>query len=100
MTSREEQARDIQQRIREVLLHNWDPIGIANETDLSDEYDAYIGGVYRLLDSGAAPRAVAGHIARIESVQMGLWTSADKLVPLAEKLCALNVKLGTSAGAV
>ena len=100
MTSREEQARDIQQRIREVFLHDWDPIGIAKEPDLNDEYDAYIGGVYRLLASGADPRAVAEHIARIESEQMGFGTSPDKLVPLAEKLCALNVKLGITDGAV
>ena len=100
MTSREEQARDIQQRIREVLLHDWDPIGIAKEPDLNDEYDAYIGGVYRLLASGATLHTVAEHMARIESEQMGFGTSPDKLVPLAEKLCALNVKLGISDGAV
>jgi hypothetical protein len=100
MNPREERAREIQQRIREVLLRDWDPIGVGKEPDLNDEYDAYIGGVYRLLASGAGPRAVAEHIAQIETEQMGFGTSPDKLVPLAEKLCALNVKLGVSDGAV
>ena len=81
-------------------MRDWDPIGVGKEPDLNDEYDAYIGGVYRLLASGAGPRAVAEHIARIEAEQMGFGTSPDKLVPLAEKLCALNVKLGVSDGAV
>ncbi len=58
MTSKEERAREIQRSIAEVLLRNWDPIGVRNVPQAQDEYDAYVGGVYRLIASGAtAPRA-------------------------------------------
>jgi hypothetical protein len=100
MTSREELARAIQQRIREVLLRHWDPVGVAAEPQGRDEYDAYIGGVYRLLSDGATPLVVSEHLARIEVEQMGLAISADKLLPVAQKLCALDVRLGLPDGAV
>ena len=100
MTSREERAQEIQQQIRAVLLGHWDPIGVADEPQAQDEYDSYVGGVYRVLASGAQPAAVAEHLARIETEQMGFSTAAAKLLPVAEKLCALDVTLGISNGAV
>ena len=56
MTSKEERAREIQRSIAEVLLRNWDPIGVRNVPQAQDEYDAYVGGVYRLIASGATAR--------------------------------------------
>ena len=43
MTSREERARQIQSQIREILLRDWDPIGVRQETRAQDEYDGYVG---------------------------------------------------------
>jgi hypothetical protein len=100
MTSREERAHEIQEQIREVLLRHWDPIGVSEEPQAQDEYDGYVGGIYRLLASGALPHAVAEHLARVEAEQMGFGTTADKLLPVAQMLCALNVELGSSDGAV
>ena len=100
MTTREERAHEIQVQIREILLRDWDPIGVRDEPRARDEYDSYIGGVYRLLASGAAPQSVAEHLAHVEAEQMGLGVSADKLVDVATKLCALDVKLRIAGGAV
>ena len=100
MTSQEERAREIQSQIREILLREWDPIGVRDEPRARDEYDAYIGGVYRLLASEASPRSVAEHLARVEAEQMGLGAPADKLMDVATKLCALDVKLRIADGAV
>ncbi len=55
MPSRKQRAREIQDSIRQVLLHDWDPIGVADEPAAQDEYDAYVGGVYRLLASPQRP---------------------------------------------
>ncbi|MGH7416911.1 MAG: hypothetical protein ACREKB_03950 [Candidatus Rokuibacteriota bacterium] len=99
MTSREERADEIQEQIKEVLLRDWDPIGVAEEPRAHDEYDAYVGGVYRLLASGAQPRVVAEHLARIEAERMGFTTVAAKLLRVAQKLCALDVRLKISDGA-
>lgn len=94
--ARVDRARRIQDSIRRVLLHDWDPIGVAAVPDAQDEYDSYVGGIYRLLASGASASEIAYHLAHIERDSMGLSTSADSLTNVAEKLCSIEVK--TDAG--
>ena len=59
-------------RSGEVLLCSWEPIGVANEPDASGEYEAYVGGVYRLLASGASAHAIGEHLAHVETCQPGI----------------------------
>src|SRR2546422_833310 len=75
----------------------WNPIGIRDVPEAQDEYDSYVGGVYRLLADGAAAVEVAKHLARIEGEQMGLPSSADVRLSVATKLCGLNVKISNGA---
>jgi hypothetical protein len=100
MKSREEQAREIQRRIGEVLLRHWDPIGIADVPEAQDEYEEYVGGVYRLLASGASARQIAEHLVDIEARQLGFKdTKPDMLIPLAERLKRLDIRLSSAGGA-
>jgi len=100
MTSKEERARDIQKAIGEVLLRNWDPIQVKGVPQAQDEYDACIGGVYRLLSSGATARQIAEHLVRIETEQLGYQDTDPKmLIPVAEKLMRLNVRLESGGSA-
>ena len=97
MSSQHQRARDIQRRIGEVLLRNWDPIGIKDVPQAQDEYDAYIGGVYRLLVSDATAKEIAQHLVDIETKQLGFEDTDPKmLIPLAYKLKRLNVRLTSS----
>ena len=92
--TKEQRAEQIQESIRRVLLHDWDPIGIRDVPEAQDEYDSYVGGVYRLLASGASEQQIAEHLWRIEADAMGLSAlDQAKLAPVARKLCALDVKL-------
>ncbi len=94
MNSREGRAREIQRAIGEILLRNWDPVGVKDEPRAQDEYDAYVGGVYRLIASGATARQIAEHLAHLEAEQLGFADTDPKmLIPLAEKLLRLNVRL-------
>jgi hypothetical protein len=101
MNSREERAREIQRAIGELLLRNWDPVGVKDQPRAQDEYDAYVGGVYRLIATGATARQIAEHLARLEAEQLGFADTDPKmLIPLAERLLRLNVRLesgGTAA---
>jgi hypothetical protein len=100
MNSRDERARQIQSQIREILLRDWDPVRVEEAPPAQDEYDAYVGGVYRLLASGASARSVAEHLAQVEGEQMGRGAPVEKLMSVATKLCALDVKMGLANGAV
>lgn len=94
MDERARRARDIQRHIGEILLREWDPIGIQEHPEAADEYDAYVGGVYRLLASVASAREIATHLVAIETESLG-WEDTDPrmLIPLARKLLRLNVRL-------
>jgi hypothetical protein len=89
--TRGQRSRKIQDSIRRLLLGSWDPIGIADVPEAQDEYGTYIGGVYGLLASGASPETVAQHLAGIQRDSMGLSVELEALMPVAKRLCALDV---------
>lgn len=64
-------AREIQQSIASILLHEWHPIGIHGEPKARGEYDACVGGINRLRASVPTPLAVAQHLVEIESRHRG-----------------------------
>jgi hypothetical protein len=66
------ESRRIRVEIRHVLMDVWDPIGIKDEPNAQDEYDAHLGGVYKLLVSGAAHEDIADHLWQIATDRMGL----------------------------
>lgn len=90
MDARNRRAREIQEDIRTVLLRDWNPIGFDVP---SDEYDAYIGGVYRLLSDGAPIAEIAAHLA--QAMQVGVDVSAESLHEVATKLREIDVGLGS-----
>ena len=88
-----QRAKEIQDQIRAILLADWDPIGVAIP-EAVDEYDAYIGGIYRLLFSRASVEQVAGHLHEIVISSMGLFSRGpEDHRDVAQKLCALDVRL-------
>ena len=87
----------LQAAIREILLKEWDPIGVNDIPEAQDEYDSYVGGVEGLLLRGASVDEIAAHLARIEGEQMGLPASAAGRLPAAKKLRGILGKIGDRA---
>lgn len=58
--------------INTILFRDWDPIGVNDEPQCEDEYESYVGGIYRLIVGDADRFKLAQHLARIETVSMGL----------------------------
>lgn len=84
-----------QDRMREVLDGEWDPIGCARGwagiRGWSGECDLYIDGIHRLLEEGASDDLVARHLRRIETKSMSLsGTDLDKLLGVAARLRAIR----------
>jgi len=90
--SRAAAAKRIQDRIRQVLLREWDPLEIRAELKCQDEYDAYIGTVYRLLVAHAKPDLVAEALAEAEH-HMGVQTSSGARDSTVKMLLKLDVAL-------
>lgn len=96
MHERHRRARDVQQRIVEVLLHHWDPIGVRDLSEAQDEYDGYVGGVYRLLLSATSDQLIIDHLYSIEVEAMGLNPREKaRLLPVVQRLRTLDVTPGT-----
>ena len=75
-------------------MQYWDPIGVKDIPEAADEYDSYVGGVYRLIASGSTAQGLAEHLARIELTRMGTGPiDPARLIPVAERLLALDVSL-------
>ncbi|MBI1827043.1 MAG: cyclase family protein [Planctomycetes bacterium] len=64
--------------IHDVLIREWDPIGVSDEPAAQDEYDSYIPRIYRLIVEGADDFALARHLEKIETDQMGLASHHDR----------------------
>ncbi len=91
--SREKRAAEIQDAIRQILYRDWDPIGVCG-TAPEDEYDSYIGGVYRVLASSRSEEALIRFLAGAFEDIVGAQVSArERLRPVAQKLLALDVRL-------
>jgi len=94
MSDRNQRAREIQESIGQVLMQDWDPIGLSDVPEAQGEYDAYVGGVYRLLVSGASEDEIIEHLYKIESDTIGMpATECEGLRGVARKLRGLNVSL-------
>jgi hypothetical protein len=93
MSNRSRRAAEIRERIRQVLLREWDPIGVGDIPEAQDEYDSYVGGIYRLLASGASEYQIIDRLYNLETVSMGLPGDRARLKGVAEKLAEIDVAM-------
>jgi hypothetical protein len=83
----------IKTEIREVLMREWDPIGVKDEPMAADEYDMYLGDIYGLLADSASETTIAALLRNIEIKRMGFadFQTPDRLdVAKALKAISLN----------
>jgi len=93
-----QQSREILSSIKQVLLDYWDPIGIKTEPGAQDEYDGYIGSIYRLLVNHATVEQIVQHLNTIQTQSMGLSSNTNSLKIVADKLLQINVHIETGGG--
>ncbi len=81
--------------IRDILVSDWDPIGVMEDPEWPrDEYDSYIGEIYRFLARDESAEFIARHLCFIEEKLMGLGRcSTEGRMPVATKLKALDVSV-------
>lgn len=66
-----ERSRRIRSEILNVLMTQWDPIGVKDKPMAADEYDLYIGDIYDLLTNNVHAQAISNHLREIEVKRMG-----------------------------
>jgi len=63
---------ELTEGVREILLHDWDPIGIADHPLAHDEYDSYAPKIAGMLWHGHDLYKIADHLHKIATTAMGL----------------------------
>lgn len=77
--------------IRDVLLTDWDPIGVPGIPD--DEYDNYIPAIYGMLAQGRSEQEIADYLSQIEIDWMGFTPVRSHLEAVARKLLLIPSQL-------
>lgn len=62
----------LDQTIRDALLHSWDPIGARANPMACDEYDSYIPKIAEMLLADADQYTLGRHLTKLEHSSMGL----------------------------
>jgi hypothetical protein len=65
--------------VRDILLRDWDPLGIGDNLSLADEYDAYLPDLMRLLARDPSIEQLSLHLEGIESALGGMSASERRL---------------------
>jgi hypothetical protein len=88
------QSRRIRVDIRHVLLQTWDPIGIQDEPNAQDEYDAYIGDIFDLLVGDAPDSKILDYLFWAVHEHMGLDSSRrEDMLPAVAELRKIDLSL-------
>ncbi len=95
MSSRKKHAQSITDAIRQVLIRDWDPIGVMDDPDWPrDEYDSYVGAIYGHLARGESAEFIARYLCCVEEDRMGLGPVPESArLSVAAALKALDISL-------
>lgn len=91
------QSRENRARVRAILWREWDPIGIRDSFEPSDEYDRYADRAYvMLMDEHATAEAIAAYLFEVATDRMRLTDSdlAEKSEHVAKLLVSLRPEFG------
>jgi hypothetical protein len=79
-------AKSYQGAIREVLMREWDPIGVADVPQAQDEYDSYIHQIYGMLIRRESKYKLIDFLWWAETENMGLYGSRRRTEHVADLL--------------
>jgi len=88
-----DQVRRHHAAIREAVMGQWDPIGVAAVPEAADEYDAYVPTIYGLLVDRKSTLEIFEYLWWLETQHMGLGGDRQATEAFAAKLAALGAEL-------
>ena len=93
ITENVNRAQRYHDAIRQILLKQWDPIGVGASPEAQDEYDSYVRHIYRLLISGKTVHEIFDYLWWLEAVHMGLVGDRQATERCAELLAQLRSQM-------
>ena len=90
MNEQRRQAKRYHDAICRILLHEWDPIGVADIPEAHDEYDMYADGVAGILMRGEPKEKLVEYLWVVETGNMGLNGDQARIESTANRLLRLR----------
>jgi hypothetical protein len=82
-------AKSYQDTIRELLMREWDPIGVAGVPQAQDEYDSYISQIHAMLVRREPKHKLVDFLWWTETVHMSLYGDRQRTEHVADLLLGL-----------
>ena len=83
-------AADLFERVKLVLMQEWDPIGVRAVPQAQDEYDSYARPISAMLATKISVSDLSQHLLEIETKSMGLAGNRERALGVAQKLRAIR----------
>lgn len=77
------------EQIDRILWNDWDPIGVNDSSEATDEYRSYVPQLLKLKLEGADKTKIADHLHHIETVNIGLNGNKIHCKEIAQKIIDL-----------
>lgn len=77
-------------KIKALLLYEWDPIGVSDCEGAEDEYDRYALQVVKMLGEGADVAAISSYLDWVVTVQMSLRSNLKVSRAVAAKAVVIH----------
>lgn len=88
-----DRAQKYHRRIREILMNEWDPIGVSDTPEAENEYDSYIPHIYSQLIHHNSEEEIFQNLWKIETDYMGLFGNRQTTKKVATSLVRLREQM-------
>ncbi|CAI1156666.1 MULTISPECIES: hypothetical protein [Serratia] len=78
------------EKVRSILLHEWDPIGVGELDGAQDEYDSYVQPVCEMIEQGKSEIDIYNYLCWVVNDYMCLDIDEETNVRVASKLLKLS----------
>ncbi|KAA1010904.1 hypothetical protein FVF58_18835 [Paraburkholderia panacisoli] len=86
MSGKQRHSHALQDAVKEVLLRDWDPIGIGGEGAAKEEYDVYVTKICVLIAQRQSVDEVIKYLLWAETEEMGLQADVERARRVAGRL--------------
>jgi len=98
MVDHQSKARAYHEAIKQALLTEWDPIGVAAIAEAQDEYDGYVPALYKMLIEHQPSAKIFAYLWWLETEHMGLLGDRQVTEKFAERLVELSIQIDQESG--